>query len=131
MAPEASGNLVERHKPLDLRPRLVLAVGLGTLGFLVVSLGAIWLFQAWMGLSEARFTPVQPFPEPHLQSDPAGERRAYQAAQRGRLEGYAWADKERGLVRIPVSRAMAMIAARGAAAYEPLEPARWPDPRRR
>jgi hypothetical protein len=33
-------------------------------------------------------------------------------------------------VRIPIERAMAMIAARGAAAYEPLDPLHIPDPRR-
>ena len=41
------------------------------------------------------------FPAPQLQSDPAGDLRDYQAAQRARLSVYAWADRERGLVRIP------------------------------
>ena len=75
-------------------------------------------------------TPPAAFAPPRLQSDPAGELRDYQAAQRARLSGYAWADRERGLVRIPIERAMAMIAARGGGAYEPLDPPRIPDPRR-
>ena len=70
------------------------------------------------------------FAPPHLQSDPAGELRDYQTAQRARLSGYAWADRERGLVRIPIDRAMAMIATRGSGAYEPLDPPRTPDLRR-
>jgi len=125
----ADPGLAERREPLDLRPGIIVLVGLGTLGFVMASLVVLGLFYAAMRTGGS-FASMQAFPGPRLQSDPAGELRAYQAAQRARLEGYAWADREHGLVRIPVARAMEMIAARGAAAYEPLEPARWPDPRR-
>jgi hypothetical protein len=127
MAPDA--NLAERREPLDLRPRTILAVGLGTLAFLVVALGCLWLFETWMGMDRSA-GPARTFPPPRLQSDPAGELRAYEAEQRTLLESYAWADRDRSLVRIPVARAMDMIAARGADAYAPLDPPRWPDPRR-
>ena len=128
MAPETE--LAERREPLDLRPWLVLGVGLGTLGLVGAVLGAVWLFESLAGFSAAAVTPPAAFAPPQLQSDPAGELRDYQAAQRARLSGYAWADRERGLVRIPIERAMAMIAARGGGAYEPLDPPRIPDPRR-
>lgn len=123
--------LEARREPADLRPRLVLGVGLGTLGFLGVVLGLVWLFQAWVGPQERAFAAPTAFPAPRLQSDPAGDLRDYQAAQRAKLEGYAWADRNRGLVRIPVDRAMAMIAAKGAEAYAPLDPPRGPEPQRR
>ncbi|TDH60879.1 hypothetical protein E2C06_19875 [Dankookia rubra] len=122
--------LAERREPLDLRPWLVLGVGLGTLALVGAVLGAVWLFQSLVGFEPAGVSPPAAFAPPHLQSDPAGELRDYQAAQRARLSGYAWADRERGLVRIPVERAMAMVAARGRGAYEPLDPPRTPDPRR-
>jgi hypothetical protein len=128
MAPETE--LAERREPLDLRPRLVVGIGLGTLGLVGAVLGAVWLFEGLAGFKASAVVPPAGFAPPRLQSDPAGELREYQAAQRARLSGYAWADRERGLVRIPIERAMAMVAARGAGAYEPLDPPRIPDPRR-
>ena len=91
---------------------------------------AVWLFESVVDFEPAAAVPPAAFAPPRLQSDPAGELRDYQAAQRARLSGYAWTDRERGMVRIPIERAMAMIAARGGGAYEPLDPSRIPDPRR-
>jgi hypothetical protein len=122
--------LEERREPLTLRPWLVVGVGLGTLGLVGATLGAVWLFESIAGIPGRGVAPPAAFAPPQLQSDPAGDLRDYLAAQRARLEGYAWADREKGLVRIPIERAMAMIAARGTAAYEPLDPPRVPDPRR-
>jgi hypothetical protein len=93
-------------------------------------LGIVWLFESLGGAPASAVVPAGKFEPPQLQSDPAGELRDYQAAQRARLEGYAWTDRERGLVRIPIERAMGMIAARGREAYAPLDPPRIPDPRR-
>ncbi len=123
--------LTERREPPDLRPWLVVGVGLGTLGLVGAVLGVVWLFEAFGGSPLASaVVPPSAFTPPQLQSDPAGELRDYQAAQRARLSDYAWTDRERGLVRIPIERAMAIIAARGSGAYEPLDPPRIPDPRR-
>ena len=43
--------------------------------------------------------------------------------QRARLSGYAWADRDKTLVRIPIERAMQLIVRKGAQAYDPLAPA--------
>jgi hypothetical protein len=43
-------------------------------------------------------------------------------AQEDQFQSYAWVDRGRGLVRIPVSRALELLAARGAKAYDPPEP---------
>ncbi|RYJ04504.1 MAG: hypothetical protein EON47_00015 [Acetobacteraceae bacterium] len=123
-------SLTERREPSGLRPWLVVGVGLGTLGLVATVLGAVWLFQRFGGSpAPASFKPTV-FAPPQLQSDPAGDLRDYQAAQYARLTGYAWADRELGLVQIPIERAMAMIASRGSGAFDPLDPARIPDPRR-
>jgi|SRR6478752_5992043 hypothetical protein len=128
MAPETE--LAERREPLNLRPWLVVGVGLGTLGLVGAVLGAVWLFESITSFRAAAVIPPAAFAPPRLQSDPAGDLRDYQVAQRARLSGYGWADRERGLIQIPVERAMAMIAARGSGAYEPLDPPRTPAPRR-
>lgn len=110
--------LQEVRRPEDLDLRWIVRVGLGTGGFVIASLAATWLFYR-EAAEPGRFRPPARFPEPRLQSDPAGDLRDFRAQQAKELEGYAWADRERGLVRIPVARAMELVAGRGAAAYDP------------
>jgi hypothetical protein len=45
---------------------------------------------------------------------------ALQAAQRARLEEYGWVDKEKGVVRVPIGRAMQIVAAKSPHALDPL-----------
>ncbi|MCO6417960.1 hypothetical protein JYK14_17600 [Siccirubricoccus sp. KC 17139] len=122
--------LAERRQGEDLNPRAILLVALGTLGLLFAAVTLCWLFERLSGLHGPSGHTPGSFVPPRLQSDPAGELRDYQAAGRARLAGYGWADRERGLVRIPIARAMDLVAARGAEAYAPLDPPRVPDPRR-
>lgn len=110
--------LKEIRRPEDLNLRWILGVGLGTGGFVVASLAATWLFYR-EAADPGRFRPPSRFSEPRLQSDPAGDLRDFRARQAKELEGYAWADRERGLVSVPVARAMEVVAGRGAAAYDP------------
>lgn len=122
--------LAERREPEDLNPRAVLLVGLGTLGLVVAVVGMCWLFERLSDIQGPSTHPPTAFAPPRLQSDPAGELRDYQAAEKARLSAYAWADREKGLMRIPIERAMGMVAARGREAFAPLDPPRLPDPRR-
>ncbi len=128
MAPETV--LEEQRQAEDLDDRKVLLVGACTLGLVGLTLGLVLLFMRLAGIGGPSANPPAAFAPPRLQSDDAGELREYQAAQRATLEGYGWADRERGLVRIPIERAMAMVAARGGDAYAPLDPPQQPDPRR-
>jgi hypothetical protein len=87
-------------------------------------LGAIWGLAAVYDRSVANRTlPVpEPFPSPRVQTHQAEQRRELLAAQRQQLTGYAWVDSGKTLVRIPIERAMDIIAQRGAEAYAPLPP---------
>jgi len=113
--------LAEIREPGQVRARAVLGVGLGTALFLAATLGLLAAYVRWMGVPPK--APPEParFPAPRLQVDPVAELRALQAEQAAQLEGYAWIDRERGLLRIPVARAMAILAGRGQAAYDPPE----------
>jgi hypothetical protein len=51
------------------------------------------------------------------ESDIVRDWRAQDAAVRGHLENYAWADRGAGIVQIPIGRAMDLLA--GATAAEP------------
>ena len=50
---------------------------------------------------------------PRLQATPELELAAFRAQEDAILESYAWVDKERGIVRIPVTEAMRLVAERG------------------
>ncbi len=69
---------------------------------------------AWMLASGHGRGPLQ---RPEIQRDapllhPHPERALarYRAAQRAKVHGYAWIDRQAGIVRIPIDRAMELIA---------------------
>ena len=117
-------DLLKQREPVTVAAWTAAGVGIGTALFLGLSMTALWFY--FHASAEIVRTPRPArFPEPQVQSNPAGDLHALRAAQREQLEGYAWIDRDRGLARIPVARAMELLAARGAAAYDPLEA---PDP---
>jgi hypothetical protein len=52
-------------------------------------------------------------PAPRLQDNPQQELQELRAQQKALLEGYAWVNKETGVVRIPIEEAMRMVVERG------------------
>ncbi|MEI7035329.1 hypothetical protein [Fulvimonas yonginensis] len=94
------------------------AVAAGTLHWaaviLALSLLAIVLavyMWARPSLSEGG-QPVRPIPpQPRLQADPAADIATVRALQRARLESYQWMDEGHTVARIPIERAMALLAA--------------------
>jgi hypothetical protein len=52
-------------------------------------------------------------PEPRLQSAPVLDLREMRAAEDEILNGYGWVDEQKGTVRIPIGRAIDLLAARG------------------
>ncbi|WP_027133219.1 hypothetical protein [Geminicoccus roseus] len=111
-----------RHEQSDVAPRNVLVVtGLLLAGILAAILlvgGLFVLLQAvkrppaHTALEAVDLVP----PAPRLEVSPAGDRQAIEAAAGRLLEGYAWTDRAQGRVRIPIERAMEMVARQG-----------WPD----
>ena len=100
--------------------RVVIKAALGFLAFVAVSLAALGGYYAWI-IREPVLLPPRTFGEPQLQSNPRADLTELRAAQASRLHGYAWVDRGRGLARIPIEQAMALIAARGDQAYAPLD----------
>jgi hypothetical protein len=56
--------------------------------------------------------------EPSLQAAPAQDLEAFRKAEDKVLNEYKWIDKTHGVVRIPIERAMDLVAERGLAARE-------------
>jgi hypothetical protein len=54
-----------------------------------------------------------PYTGPRLQVSPPQDTKAMKAAEAQILESYAWLDRESGIVRIPIERAIELLAERG------------------
>ena len=55
-------------------------------------------------------------PMPRLQSAPIGDIKDMQGAEERLLKGYGWVDQKQGVTRIPIDRAIDVLAQRGVAA---------------
>ena len=60
-------------------------------------------------LAEERIEP----PAPRLQNAPIADFHQFNESQNDVLDSYGWVDKQQGVVRIPVSRAMDLVMERG------------------
>ena len=54
-------------------------------------------------------------PAPRLQSAPASDLAAFRRQKEAMLDEYRWIDRDRGVVRIPIDRAMQLLVERSAA----------------
>jgi hypothetical protein len=113
------------HETRDVDAR---AIGWAGLGLAVAVPLVLWGMWALLGHYRARAAregpgptplagvavPRRP-PEPRLQTHPLRDMAALRAEEDLLLDGYAWVDRRAGIVRIPIERAMALLAARAAA----------------
>jgi hypothetical protein len=57
--------------------------------------------------------PLERFPAPRLQEQPYEDIQMYLRSQERVLQGYGWVDRQKGIVHIPIERAMEIVAERG------------------
>ncbi len=86
---------------------------------IVVSFGMKWLF-SYDAKTQSLGPTATPFenertipPLPRLQVAPQKEIHEYWEAEQGLVNSYGWVDRQRGVVRIPVDRAMRILLQRG------------------
>lgn len=108
------------HSDVNVRP---IAIFVLALGFTCVA--SLLLMSALFGFFDRRAAGADPAapalgiarrdvpPDPRLQTDPVLDLKAFRAQEDAKLHGYAWVDKNAGVVRIPIERAMELIAERG------------------
>jgi mono/diheme cytochrome c family protein len=109
------------HEVSDIRIRNVaLVAGAMIVGAVVIYLalgGLFALFANREAQADVPSSPLaqtqQPPPEPRLQVAPAEDLAKLRAAEQQRLNSYGWIDQQAGVARIPIDRAMALIAQRG------------------
>ena len=105
----------------DLKPGYIALFGIGVVIAVGLAVVITSLFVHYRELQHARQeTPVprlarerESMPEPRLQVDAPNELRQMRAAEEAALNSYGWVDKEAGVVKIPVDRAMEVLAKKG------------------
>jgi len=83
-------------------------------------LSLIWLFKHYEKTENpgsfvaAPFSGAQPLPPaPRIQSNPAVDMQSYLQSQQNLLNTYGWIDRQSGIVRMPIDRAMELLLERG------------------
>lgn len=112
-----------RHETSDVNIRGIFGFGLGLLVVAIFIHFVVYvLFQFFATQATVHRTPEFPMaagqerrvpPEPRLQTNPRDDLRALREAEDVILGGYAWVDKDKGVVRIPIDRAMQLTVQRG------------------
>ncbi len=100
----------------DVKPILWFLIGLALL-LIVAMVGMTFLFDALQNHYQRAGVPVNPVidvnqipPDPRLQPDPHEELIEVRSWEEKTLHSYGWIDKESGVFRIPIDRAMEIIA---------------------
>ena len=109
-----------RERPA-VREGVIATILAGSLVFVV--LATVGLFFFYKALAHnATFVTVSEFPSPQLQTRPDGLRDPEIARQQAEFHQFRWIDRAHGVFQIPIERAMRLVAARGAKAFEPIQP---------
>jgi hypothetical protein len=111
---------VERERT-DVDTRAILRFGAGILVILVATFLVLAGLFGFFSTRESRLgrgpgrglPPKQLPPEPRLETSPPANLAELRAAEEKALTNYGWVDREKGVARIPIERAMEIIAQRG------------------
>lgn len=108
------------HERRDVHFAPVLIGAALIVAMVLLAAGGMWLLHDSLAGREARRSrPANPLadsvgkvpPEPRLQADPAGDLQTLRTAEQAILEGYGWIDRDAGIARVPIDRAMDLVAA--------------------
>lgn len=109
-----------RYERRDFNTRII---GWFALGLVILCVSAsvfIFVFEkglnryfAYPGKATWTSSPEMEAPAPRLQVNSARELEEMRAQEEAILHGYAWVDREHGVTRIPIEKAMQLIVERG------------------
>lgn len=120
------------HDDREIASGSILRFTVAVLGLCVLSIGAAWWLINALGARADAKHPAPPViassrpsaPEgPSLQARPVAGLEILRAEEEMRLHHYAWLDRAEGVVRIPIERAMDVVAERGLPTREDAGPA--------
>lgn len=111
-----------RYEERDINVRDVLLIAVGVLVCTLVIVFALYLLFAYMRRTKAQESPPtspvqrrvsQLPPEPRIQQSPAFDYETMYHEAQWNLHHYRWIDKQKGIVAIPIDRAIDILAKRG------------------
>jgi hypothetical protein len=117
--PNAAAQAGHEERDVTFRPVVISLIGL--VGLIIVGAALMWALYQYFSARPAG-APANPLarsfgrqvpPEPRLQSNPLEDLRQLRAQEDTTLNTYGWVDRKTGVVRIPVERAMELLAQRG------------------
>jgi len=107
----------------DFDARAVIAFGFSLIvSCLLISVGIWVLFRVFLKQEREAQPPLSPVvaanlrrtpPEPRLEANPVAPRLRMRAEEDAILGSYAWVDRNAGIVRVPIDRAMALLVEHG------------------
>ncbi len=111
--------LAHERSDVNVRGIVTFAAGLFVIA-VVVHVLVWWLFTYFAVRAERMQPPPAPLaasrpqlpPEPRLQTAPLRDLQEMRAAEEAILHSYGWVDRQAGVVRIPIERAMQLLAER-------------------
>jgi len=118
---DSGDSIARRHETSDAHFKSVMVTGVGLLGIMVLGLLLSWgvyaLFSRHTSTPgvETLINPdltKQP-PGPNLQPDPHIALVALRRSEDSVLTSYGWVSKDSGIVRVPVERALELLAKKG------------------
>jgi hypothetical protein len=108
------------HERTDVHARKVMFFGLAMILVVVAGglVATVLFYQQWeKGSEDSAASPLlqvpQSIPEPRLQMNPMQDYKVFRAKEQELLASYGWVDRANGVVRIPVDRALDLVAQRG------------------
>ncbi|HSI12714.1 MAG TPA: hypothetical protein VK961_11755 [Chthoniobacter sp.] len=109
-----------RYERRDFNPRII---GYSALGLVIVCIATsvvIFLFErgldrffGYQGKATWTSSPEMEVPGPQLQANPARELGEMRAQEDALLHSYGWVDREHGVIRVPIEKAMQLTLERG------------------
>jgi hypothetical protein len=110
------------YEHTDLSTRTTVGIIVGTLVGVWIFSGLVYLYFAYLAhnraVSSPRPLPIEAHgnpmpPQPALQSSPRQDLKAMRAHEDWILTHYSWIDKQKGVISIPIDRAIEIVAQRG------------------
>jgi hypothetical protein len=111
------------HEERDVTFRPIVWAGVGALVvMLLIFVFVRWIYSSYVTREATQSPAANPLtssygrqlpPEPRLQTKPVQDLRTLHAAEDAVLNSYGWVDRQAGTVRIPIARAMELLAQRG------------------
>lgn len=127
------------YEKSDASPRGLVYFALVIAVILVSTLLSLrWLFGYFQKTENPGSFVAQPFaaarplpPPPRIQPDPAADIESYRESQQHLLNTYGWIDRQNGIVRLPIDRAMQLLLQRGLPRRSPATARNGAPPRER